>query len=339
MKGRVVALGTLGGREVAALMEDGRLADLLVETDGPRPGDVHRAVVQRPLKGQGGVMLRMDGTSGWLRGGKGLREGEAMTVQVTGHAEPGKAPPVTDRPLFKSRYAIATPGATGVNVSRAIRDEEEADRLRLIAHEAGAEALIVRSAAEGVHEDALAEDIAAVMAAAKAVVSHEGTAPELLLRGDGPHALAWRDWPEPDAVERGDDALERVGALDAIEALRSPRVPLGAHSMFVEPTRALVAVDVNTGADGSLAAGLKANIAALRELPRQLRLRGLGGQVTVDLAPLAKKDRRQVEQVAKAAFRADRVETTVAGWTPLGHLELQRKRERAPLDLAMLETP
>ncbi len=101
--------------------------------------------------------------------------------------------------------------------------------------------------------------------------------------------------------------------------------------MFVEPTRALVAVDVNTGADTSPASALKANLAALGALPRALRLRGLAGQIVLDLAPVAKRDRRRVEDAARGAFRSDGIETTVLGWTPLGHLELTRKRERLPL--------
>jgi Rne/Rng family ribonuclease len=92
-----------------------------------------------------------------------------------------------------------------------------------------------------------------------------------------------------------------------------------------------VAVDVNTGADTSPAAGLKANIAAARDLPRQLRLRGLGGQVVVDFAPMPKKDRGTLEQVLRAAFRAEGGETVLAGWTPLGLYELQRRRDRLPL--------
>ena len=75
--------------------------------------------------------------------------------------------------------------------------------------------------------------------------------------------------------------------------------------MMIEPTRALVAVDVNTGADTSPAASLKANIAAARDLPRQLRLRGLGGQVVVDFAPMPKRDRAILDQVMKAAFKAE----------------------------------
>ena len=77
--------------------------------------------------------------------------------------------------------------------------------------------------------------------------------------------------------------------------------------------------------------GSRRNLAALRALPRALRLRGLGGQILVDLAPLAKRDRRRVEDTAKSAFRACPVDTTFAGWTPLGHMELLRKRERLPL--------
>ena len=117
-----------------------------------------------------------------------------------------------------------------------------------------------------------------------------------------------------------------------IAALRDPAIPLpGGASLIVEPTRALVAVDVNTGPDASPAAGLKANIAAARALPRALRCRGLGGQVTIDFAPSPKKDRRQIETTLRAAFKADPIETVLAGWTPLGHFELQRKRERLPL--------
>jgi len=98
-----------------------------------------------------------------------------------------------------------------------------------------------------------------------------------------------------------------------------------------EATRALVAVDVNTGSDLSNAAALKANLAAIRDLPRQLRLRGLGGQIVVDLAPLAKSDRRRIEAALASALRDDGIDTTLVGWTPLGHLEILRKRARRPL--------
>ena len=333
MKGRMIVLDHLGGQEAAALLVDGRLDDLLIDDPvAPRPGAIFRAICDRPLKGQGGMMLRLPEGSAFLRQAKGLRPGQAMLVQVTGVTEPGKAVPVTDRVLFKSRFAIVTPGAPGVNVSRQIVEEDERDRLLEIADGAfdSVHGLILRSACEGADAAEIAEDIAEMLAMAEAVLGDaEGTEPEALTEGDGPHVLAWRDWVA-DTVVTDAGGFEREGVLEQIASLSSADVPLGEGTMFVEPTRALIAVDVNTGGDTSPAAALKANLAACRALPRALRLRGLGGQITVDFAPMSKAHRKQVEQSLRGSFRNDPIETSLVGWTPMGLFELQRKRERAP---------
>ncbi|NDV01744.1 ribonuclease E/G [Pseudoroseicyclus tamaricis] len=334
MKGRRIVLDHLGGRPAAALMVDGRLDDLLIDDEGVRPGAIFRGLCDRPMKGQGGMFLRLpDGDRAFLRGAGGLKPGQSLLVQVTGVAEPGKAIPVTDRLLFKSRFVIVTPGAPGINVSRAIQGEEVRAALRIIAEEAtdGAHGLILRSAAEGAPEEEIAEDIASMEALAAAVLADAaGTEPEALTEGDGPHELAWRDWTAPEVVtEPG--GFAREGVLDEIEALGRAEIDLGEGFMSVEPTRALVAVDVNTGADTSPAAALKANLAASRALPRALRLRGLGGQVAVDFVSMPKAQRKQLEQSLRASFRADAIETSLVGWTQMGLFELQRKRERPPM--------
>jgi Ribonuclease G/E len=338
MKGRVIALGEIEGRAASALIVDGQLDDFLIDPADdsiPAPGAIFRAICDRPLKGQGGMMLRLPDGNAFLRAAKGLRPGQPLLVQVTGFAETGKAVPVTARILFKSKYAIVTPNAPGINVSRAIKDDEERVRLLEIAHDVMADddsGLILRSVAQTADDAAIAEDISAMLGLSHAVLGDAtGDAPELLVDGPGAHALAWRDWDTTSGIDDEKDAFANHEILDMFERLKSADVPLGAASAFVEPTRALVAVDVNTGADTSLAAGLKANIALARELPRQLRCRGLGGQIVIDFAPTAKKDRRQLEQVLKSAFRADSIDTTLVGWTNLGHFELQRKRERLPI--------
>lgn len=336
MTPRTIALDHLNGAEAAALLVGGRLDDLLIDSDQPRPGAIYRSIADRPVKGQGGMFLRTPDGSAFLRQIKGLSPGQPLLVQVTGYGEPGKALPVTTRLLFKSRYAIVTPDAPGLNVSRAIKDEELRDSLLEIAHaEMGETAmgLILRSSCESADASEIAEDIRAMCDLAGAVLADAtGSEPETLTEGDGPHSLAWRDWVAPADVMTDPGSFAATGVLDQIEALRDPLVPLpGGGSYYIEPTRALVAVDVNTGGDASLAAGLKANIALARDLPRQLRLRGLGGQITLDLAPMPKKDRRTFESALRAAFRQDATETALAGWTPLGHFELQRKRDRLPL--------
>ncbi|MGJ8623243.1 MAG: ribonuclease E/G [Yoonia sp.] len=342
MKGCTIVLDHIGEAEAAALLVDGKLDDILIDMpDAPRPGAIYRGICDRPIKGQGGMMLRLpEGETAFLRQGKGLRPGQAMLVQVTGHAETGKAIPVTDRVLFKSRYAIVTPGKPGLNISRQITDEETRDNLLAIAHEVfdSPHGLILRSSCEGADEAEIADDILAMLELADAVLADEaGTEPEALTEGDGPHTVAWREWTGSAEVVTDAGSFGHLGVLDQLAQLGDAQVALGEGYMFVEPTRALVAVDVNTGNDTSPAAALKANLAAARALPRALRLRGLAGQITVDFVSMSKAHRKQVEQSLRAAFRADPIETSLVGWTPMGLFEMQRKRERPPFPKAMLK--
>lgn len=340
MKGRTIILDHLNGQAAAALMVDGRLEDLLIESDAPAIGAIYRARADRPVKGQGGMFLATPDGPAFLRQVKGLSPGTQLLVQVTGFAEPGKAIPVTQKILFKSRYAIVTPNAPGLNISRSIRNEDERDRLLEIAHEGMAGSgfgLILRSSCAGAEATAIAEDVAEMAALAAQVMQDTDGAEEKLTEGDNPHAIAWREWTDPADIVTDPGGFEAHGVLDAIEIAQgiSEVLPGGGH-LYIEPTRALVAVDVNTGADASLAAGIKANMACARVLPRALRLRGLGGQITLDLAPMPKKDRRTFETALRAAFRADSEDTALVGWTPLGHYELQRKRSRMPLSQVTL---
>ncbi|MGB0905085.1 MAG: ribonuclease E/G, partial [Mangrovicoccus sp.] len=260
MKGRQVALGVYKDRAAAALMVDGKLEDFLIEADDatPAPGAIYRGIVDRQMKGQGGVFLRLgNGQRGFLRQAKGLAPGQPLLVQVVSHAEPGKAPPLTTRILFKSRYAIVTPDAPGVNISRQIREEEDRDRIAEIAHGielAEGHGAILRSAARLASDEEIADDLAAMADLAEAVMSDaQGSEPELLVDAPDPAHLAWREWadPAPDQILEEDDAFEIAGVLDALEDLYRGEALASGGSMIVEPTRALVAVDVNTGGDSS----------------------------------------------------------------------------------------
>lgn len=339
MKGRVVILDEIGGQQAAAMIVDGVLQEIMIDPadDRPMPGAIYRAVADRPMKGQGGIFVKLPHGTGFLRQISGIAPSQRLLVQVSGPAEAGKATPVTTRLLFKSRFAIITPDAPGLNISRRIRDEAARAELQALAESAMAGAaetlgLILRSACWDAEPEAIAEDIMAMRGLAEAVLADLDGAPELLVEGAGAHETAFRDWldPAPDGMETDENAFANNGVLELIDALQGPRVHLGEGHMMIEPTRALVAVDVNTGADTSPAAALKVNIAAARDLPRQLRLRGLGGQMVIDFAPMPKRERAILDQVMKAAFKTEG-EINLAGWTTLGLYELTRKRDRLPL--------
>jgi ribonuclease G len=349
VRGRQILIEPLKSGGLAALLVvDGRLQDLLIDPPdaeaAPRPEAIYLARSARPMKGLGGMMVDLgQDQRGYLRGARGgasgIASGSLLLVQVSGWAEPGKAPPVSDRPLLKGRTAILTPGAPGANVARSIRDTERRDSLAAVG-KAGLEGadpnlgLILRSAAADAADAEVLGEIAALRAMWQDVRDRT-TSGEVGRVRAAPDAgdQGWRDWFETGTqMIEGKAAIADAGLWEDVTALLKPRVGLvdGAFIM-IEPTSALVAVDVNTGAALSPAAALKANLAASAELPRQLRLRGLGGQIMVDFAPLPKAERRRIEGALGAALRQDGIDTTISGWTPLGHLEMQRKRARRPL--------
>ncbi len=332
MKGRVVILSEHGGRAFAALMVDGRLDDVLFDADVAHPpGEICRGRVDRIVKG--GAFIQLPKGQGFLRGGGRQKTGHAVLVQVTGFADGAKAIPLTERLVFKGRTAIITPGAEGMNLSRQIKDEDE--RLRLFSaidtYKAAisSHGIVARTAAVQAETKEIEAEVDELLDRADTVLAGWKGDPAVMVPAPTAHDIARRDW-----VQDGDwvtTKAEDHDVLDQIADLRAPKVSLSSGSMVIEATTALVAVDVNTGGDFSPAAGLKTNIDAARELPRQLRLRGLGGQIVIDFAPMPKKDRRTLEQTLKASLRKDTVETSLVGWTGLGLYELQRKRERRPL--------
>ena len=242
-------------------------------------------------------------------------------------------------------------------------DVDDAGRVKqvLACHRTGG--TIIRSAAAGASALQLTRDLHLATAAridAEEALADPSTPPGVVLPAPLPRDRALRDWG--DRVSRivlgaGDfstlillekhrgsaftkmieefgkgDPLDHYGVLDALDGLRTARADLPSGGWIsVEPTRALTAIDVNTGEATDPGAAMTANVETVRDLPRQLRLRGIGGQVVIDFAPMKKMHRQKIEEELKRAFARDPIATTLAGWTPLGNFELQRKRERIPL--------
>ena len=155
-----------------------------------------------------------------------------------------------------------------------MRDEDEAARLRVIAEEALDEAglspdtlgeaapgAILRSAAEGVDEEAIHDDVAALaelLNAARAAQAGDDAPGEIVAAPDAV-TRAWRDWvdPEPDEVIRGDLRLwDDMGALDPLGALLRPRVDPAPRLDPARPPRAHPPARASAP-DGAPAPGLR----------------------------------------------------------------------------------
>ena len=340
MEQDLIILDELNGKEAAVLLRSNKLEDCFFSLTDERiltPENIYNGLIDRTVKGQGGAFIKLpNNTNGFLRNSKGLKLGEKILVQVTGYPDEGKAIPLTNKIMLKGRTVIVTPFAKGINFSRQIKLEHEKlrilDALNSIFPDDLDFGIIVRSVARHSRSEEIQNEAKSYINKAKKILSGEEKKPTQLVQGSSPHELALREWRISDDIKVIYNGFEDYGILDKLESLLNPKVEAGLGTIFIESTRALVAVDVNTGKDFSLTSGLKANLNLARMLPRQLRLRGLGGQIVLDLAPMPKRDRKLFEIELKRAFKADPVDTTLVGWTPLGHYEMQRKRERVSLE-------
>ena len=340
MEQDLIILDELNGKEAAVLLRSNKLEDCFFSLMDERiltPENIYNGLIDRTVKGQGGAFIKLpNDTNGFLRNSKGLKLGEKILVQVTGYPDEGKAIPITNKIMLKGRTVIVTPFAKGINFSRQIKLEHEKlrilDALNSIFPDDLDFGIIVRSVARQSRPEDIQNEVKSYISKAKKILSGEGKKPTQLVQGSSPHELALREWRISDDIKIIYNGFEDYGILDKLESLLNPKVEAGLGTIFIESTRALVAVDVNTGKDFSLTSGLKANLNLARMLPRQLRLRGLGGQIVLDLAPMPKRHRKLFEIELKRAFKADPVDTTLVGWTPLGHYEMQRKRERVSLE-------
>lgn len=105
--------------------------------------------------------------------------------------------------------------------------------------------------------------------------------------------------------------------------------------LVIDPTEALTVIDVNSGkCDGknSEETFFKINLEAAQEIALQLRLRNLSGIIIIDFISMTAEEKRQ-ELLRKLRFftKKDVTKTTVVDITPLGLVEVTRKRTSRPL--------
>lgn len=134
------------------------------------------------------------------------------------------------------------------------------------------------------------------------------------------------------AITGGREAREAADLAEA-EALETIFPLPGGGNVAVEPTRALIAVDVDLGASGAQEvkrAARQANLAALGVAARVLRLKGLGGLIVIDLVGRG-HDGAAMTAAARAAFAPDNPGVAIGPIGRFGTLELTVPRRRRPV--------
>jgi ribonuclease G len=296
-----------------------------------------------------------------------IRPGQQVMVQVTKGPRGTKGARVTTRIALPGRYVVLMPESSSVGVSRKIEDRSERERLRKLGDrlQVPGFGIIMRTECEGRTEAELRADIsfleqlwqditkASKRQRAPACVHKDQT---LLFRtvrdmfGENIDTMVIDD---PDEYEKVHHVAKAVapGLRDKI-SLYDGEVPIFDHYkieseldrllqhhvwlksgayLVIDEMEALTAIDINTGRQvGSTSLTdtiVKANMEAIDEVCRQLRLRDMGGIIVIDFIDMeSETDRKKVLAAFTERLARDRARTRVGKISSLGLVEITRKR-------------
>jgi ribonuclease G len=308
-----------------------------------------------------------------------VKKGQKLLVQVTKEAISTKGPRVTTQISLPGRFLVHMPQSNHVGVSRKIDDREERARLRKMAKENLSEdagGLIIRTAGEELTAELFKRELKTLLGTwkqiqkkaksvrAPALVHREADLTRGIIRDIFTNKVdsltvdtkemhqeirRYLEGIAPDLVSRVhlyDDALplfDKYGIEETIRDAFQRRVdlPSGGY-LIIEPTEALVSVDVNTGRytgkKDPEKTILRTNLDAAREVARQLRLRDIGGIIVVDFIDMdTKSNQERVLQELRTYLNRDRARTRAFQVSDLGLIEMTRQRVRPSLYYSLTE--
>jgi Ribonuclease G/E len=194
---------------------------------------------------------------------------------------------------------------------------------------------------------ALSEGAGIVVAVTREAARSKGAVVEVQEIGhDGqtPHRLAQHACDTDLAEAKPADAAMRAKLDAAVEDALARTAPIpGGGMLTIDPTAALVAIDVDAGGrpgsgDGERFA-LDLNIAAAGEAAQQIRLRNLGGIIAIDFVSMRTKAHgKQLEDAVRGAFAGDPWSLQFGGLSRFGVFDLARAQLRTPLHEQMRDS-
>jgi ribonuclease G len=299
-----------------------------------------------------------------------LKRGQDLIVQVSKEPISTKGPRVTAQISLAGRFLVYMPFAERVGVSRKIGEREARKRLRAQVEEVlpkDSGGVIVRTVGEDVTKETLEHELTTLIGQWKRIKrkTHFVRAPSAIHRETSLTRGLMRDvfstkveqvtvdskqvYNEileylkgiaPELVDRiklyeeEQPLFDKANIEQEIRDLFKRRcdLPSGGY-LIIEPTEALVSVDVNsgryTGKKDPEKTILRTNLDAAREVARQARLRDLGGIIVCDFIDMeTKANRDKVLQELRIHLGRDRARTKAFAVSDLGLVEMTRQRVR-----------
>ena len=311
-----------------------------------------------------------------------LRRGQEILVQVEKDERDNKGSALTSYLSLPGRYMVIMPGSDSKGISRKVEQEGERKKLKEIVADMGIPegvGYIIRTEAVGRSPEELKKDLDSLLELYETIkqqaASIKGAGEVYQDRGLIIRTI--RDYFSDDIDEVLVDSKEayreakeffretmpkcekrvklhkekrpifsRFQLEEQIDQIYEKRVSLpSGGSLIIEPTEALVSIDVNSGKSsgerGIEDTAFKTNLEAAEEVARQLRLRDLGGLIVIDFIDMReKKHDIEVEKTLKQALKMDKARVNIGRISEFGMLEMSRQRIAKTLNDAIhLECP
>lgn len=304
-----------------------------------------------------------------------VQKGQEVLVQVVKEVTGNKGANMTTYLSLPGRCLVLMPGSDSAGISRKIVGEERRAGLREIMSEFEIPegiGYIIRTASAEITRVALENDLQTLLALWEEIKKRGQTmnAPALVYEEQDTVVRFLRDHFFAEIQEilvDTQESLDNVNAFieqlppkqrkvkvrmhraskpifnqynieEQIESIYRPQVTLpSGGSIVIDPTEALVAIDVNSGRTSKNSdfdeTIFLANMEAAAELARQLRLRDLGGLIVVDFIDMRnKKHIREVERQVKVSMKRDKAKVDISKISRFGLMQISRQKMGAPIE-------
>lgn len=303
-----------------------------------------------------------------------LHEGQRIIVQIEKDATGGKGPRLTEIIELNGDFLVYMPRGNYIAISKKIEDQKIREKWRQFANivKGEKEGLLFRTACQEATEERVLAELNELKNQYKALFTkfQQMKKPGLLLEKNsfvneikkelgkmtaGKVVVDKRDLKEELERENKNERVEIIQILERQGIFSLYRIEQeiekalrrivwldnGAYLIFDE-AEALTFIDVNTGKysgkNNLEDTVLKTNELAATEIARQIRLRNLAGMILIDFIDMkSDEERNYIRHILGKALEKDDHRTKIIGFTPLGILQLTRKKTSVAIFEALTE--
>ena len=360
----------------SALVEDGKLVELIMQERGEKAGvgDIYVGKVEKVLPSgiafinigeEKPVFLQINDVKE-RENAKHIKPARELAVQIIKEAFDEKCAVATTALSVVGKYCVITYDNGKSGVSKKIDDIEKRTLLKAVADKYTKDGIsvVIRTNAYNADIDVISKEIEEGFVKLTSIIKkgNYAKAPLRIYKEITPLERAVRDLIDSDSEivindEKGYLLLsqgfknivlydgkvplfENFGIESQIEKLFNKKVWLkNGGYLVIDETEAMTIIDVNSGKATDTKNLFKINMEASEEIARQIRLRNLNGMIIIDFINVKNKaENDKLYQHMERLCNKDSVKVNIIGMTELSLLQLTRQKKRKPLSKYMFHT-